>query len=86
MQPFIEGQLGLKFEACQSEALKFVAQFFEMTQCFEAPEQGDILSKGLKADGTEPETCCIQEYLGLQTFNQHTAPFVELVSQQRRQK
>ena len=25
MQPFIEGQLGLKFDAVQSEALKYVA-------------------------------------------------------------
>ena len=86
MQPFIEGQLGLKFDAVQSEALKYVAQFFGMTQSFEAPEQGDILSRGLRESTGEPEMCCIQEYLGLQTFNQHTAPFVELIVQQRLQQ
>lgn len=52
---------------------------------YEAPDQGDIFSKGLVGDSLEPEACCIQEYIGLQTFNSEAAGFVEAIAQHRAQ-
>lgn len=66
--------LGLKLTQ-MGAAIRFVARYFNLPFDSSTPDQADIFAKGMTATG--PENCCIQEYIGLQTFNESMKDYVD---------
>ena len=81
--PFFEEELGFELSSLLP-TMRFVASYFGMEFTFEQPDQGTILAQGMY-NRTKPEECCIQEYLGLQTFNPHMCEYVNWLQSARLQ-